>query len=330
MVKNKKVKQGFPFVRSNYYQTVIADKDDTTLNATHKQTSPVPILVESATRFTDAGIDINTIINAETGQSLAQELGVDVPSGTKMTPELIRQTKILLIKKINKEISGKQIKEEIKASLKINESVLQASQVNRDSFNFLTENMTVKEQIEMMKTYDKALDVARDVNAPEKGISVFDFDETLATTKSNVIVKFTDGTEQKINAAEFAEQAAELEQQGATFDFSEFSQVIDGKKGPLFDLAMRRQDKFTSKDIFILTARPQDAAVAISAFLKGMGLNIPVDNIVGLADGRPEAKANWIVGKAAEGYNNFYFADDAYRNFLLKGLFIRKLYVCCK
>ena len=314
MIKNKKVKQGFPFVRSNYYQTVIADKDDTTLNATHKQTSPVPILVESATRFTDAGIDINTIINAETGKSLAEELSVNVPSGTKMTPELIQQTKNHLIKKLNKEISNKEIKQEIKAELKINDNILQASQVNRDSFNFLTENMTVKEQLDMMKTYDKALDVARDLNAPEKGISVFDFDETLATTKSNVIVKFTDGTEQTINAAEFAEQAAELEQQGATFDFNEFNQVIDGKKGPLFDLAMRRQDKFTSKDIFILTARPQEAAVAISAFLKGMGLNIPVDNIIGLADGRPEAKANWIVGKAAEGYNNFYFADDAYKN----------------
>ena len=314
MVKNKKVKQGFPFVTSNYYQTVIADKDDTTLNSTHKQTSPVPILVDSATRFTDSGVDINTIINAETGKSLAEELGVDVPSGTTMTPELIQQTRINLIRKINKEISGKEIKEEIKASLKINDSILQASQVNRDSFDFLTENMTVKEQLSMMKTYDKALDVARNPSAPEKGISVFDFDDTLARSNSKVGVTMPDGTTTKINATEFAEQAADLEAAGAEFDFSEFNKVIEGKKGPLFDLAMRRQDKFTSKDIFILTARPQDAAIAISAFLKGMGLNIPVDNIVGLADGRPEAKANWIVGKAAEGYNNFYFADDAYKN----------------
>ena len=60
---------------------------------------------------------------------------------------------------------------------------------------------------------------------------------------------------------------------------------------------MRRQDKFTSKDIFILTARPQEAAYAIHAFLKGMGLNIPINNIVGLADGRPEAKADWVANK---------------------------------
>ncbi len=25
-------------------------------------------------------------------------------------------------------------------------------------------------------------------------------------------------------------------------------------------------------------------------------------------------KANWVIGKAAEGYNDFYFADDAYQN----------------
>ena len=314
-VQNNAVKDIFPEIRKNYYQTQLSNADDTLLNKNYKSTAPFPILFNPAFRLSASGVDLNTIINPVTGKTMAEEQNVAVPIGTKMTPELLKaQTDLMLDQLKNKTLEAKDVQKEIDAMVKVNESVLQASQVNRDSFNFLTENMTVKEQLDMMKTYDKALDVARDLNAPEKGISVFDFDETLATTKSNVIVKFTDGTEQKINAAEFAEQAAELEQQGATFDFSEFSQVIDGKKGPLFDLAMRRQDKFTSKDIFILTARPQDAANAISAFLKGMGLNIPVDNIVGLADGRPEAKANWIIGKAAEGYNNFYFADDAYKN----------------
>ena len=123
-----------------------------------------------------------------------------------------------------------------------------------------------------------------------------------------------DGKNGSINATEFALQSADLEAAGAVFNFEEFSKVIEGKKGPLFDLAMKRQGKFTSKDIFILTARPQEAAFAIHAFLKGMGLTIPVDNITGLADGKPSAKADWIIGKAAEGYNNFYFADDAYKN----------------
>jgi hypothetical protein len=168
--------------------------------------------------------------------------------------------------------------------------------------------------LEKQTMLNKAIQIARNPFAPEKGISVFDFDDTIARSNSKVSYTLPDGTQGKINATEFALQSADLEAAGATFDFSEFNKVVEGKKGPLFDLAMRRQDKFTSKDIFILTARPQEAAIAIHAFLKGLGLTIPIENITGLADGRPSAKSDWIISKAAEGYNNFYFADDAYKN----------------
>ena len=50
------------------------------------------------------------------------------------------------------------------------------------------------------------------------------------------------GKTKKINATQFAEQAADLEAQGATFDFTEFSKVVDGKKGPLFDVAKKIAD----------------------------------------------------------------------------------------
>ena len=155
---------------------------------------------------------------------------------------------------------------------------------------------------------------SRAVNGPKKGLSVFDFDDTLAQTNSKILVKLPGKKPFKINATEFAQQSADLESAGADFDFSDFNQVVDGKKGPLFELAMKRQGKFGNKDIFVLTARPQEAAYAIHAFLKGIGLEIPIDNITGLADGRPEAKSEWIKEKASKGYNDFYFADDAYKN----------------
>ena len=66
--------------------------------------------------------------------------------------------------------------------------------------------------------------------------------------------------------------------------------------------------------MFVLTARPANAAGPIKEFLASMGLDIPLANITGLGDGTPEAKAGWIMGKAAEGYNDFYFADDALQN----------------
>ena len=159
-----------------------------------------------------------------------------------------------------------------------------------------------------------ALNAALDPNKETKGISVFDFDDTLAQTKSNVLYTLKDGTKGKIDATQYAAQSADLESKGAKFDFSEFSKVIDGKKGPLANLALKRQGKFGSGDIFVLTARPQASDVAIQQFLKEIGLDIKIANITGLEDGSAQAKADWIIGKAADGYNDFYFADDAIKN----------------
>ena len=123
------------------------------------------------------------------------------------------------------------------------------------------------------------------------------------------------GETKSISASEFARQAAVLEKGGATFDFTNFEKVAAGTaKGPLADLALKRQDKFGSKDIFVLTARPQISASAIKTFLDGIGLNLPLANITGLSDGTPGAKGRWVASKAAEGYNDFYFADDAVKN----------------
>ncbi len=147
-----------------------------------------------------------------------------------------------------------------------------------------------------------------------KGITVLDFDDTLAITKSNVLYTMPDGVKGKIDATEFAARSAELESKGAKFDFSEFDKVIDGKTAPLFKKALKLQEKFGPTNMFVLTARPMTAAPAIEAFLKTNGLNIPIKNITGLEDGKASAKADWVLNKAAEGYNDFYFADDAIKN----------------
>jgi hypothetical protein len=177
-----------------------------------------------------------------------------------------------------------------------------------------SKDMSNAEYLGQLKNRDKALEFAREQNKKKKGISVFDFDDTVAKTKSKVRYKLPDGTTGKLDATQFAKRHEALERAGATFDFREFEQVIGGTKGPLFDLAVKRQGKFGTGDIYILTARPQSAAPAIHAFLKGMGLNIPMENIIGLENGAPKAKSDWMLKKAAEGYNDFYFADDAIKN----------------
>ena len=281
----------------------------------------------------NGGINPFTLI--VNGKPISEKHGIILPKGTKITGDLISAAQDLIFKRITNQDTT-EAQAIFNDKIKTSEQTLFSVKENAKRFPFLTENMSLKEQKRILRLYDEALKRANDPDAVEKGISVFDFDETLATSNSKVIVKLpaqivggkqygyetwddgkvkmTSDSEIKISAAEFARDAVGFESIGATFDFSEFTKVVDGKKGPMFDLAMKRQGKFTSKDIFVLTARPQDSARAIHAFLKGMGLNIPIENIVGLEDGRPEAKSNWMISKAAEGYNNFYFADDAYKN----------------
>ena len=176
-------------------------------------------------------------------------------------------------------------------------------------------NITAEKMKTVLVNSNKTKARAAEIDPKRKGISVFDFDDTLAKTKETVIVTMQDGTTNEISAAEFARSAVKLENDGATFDFSNFDKVAEGTgEGPLAELARRRQEKFGSKDIFVLTARPQIAATSIKTFLDGIGLNIPLDNITGLEDGSPQAKVDWLLNKTAEGYNDFFFADDSFAN----------------
>ena len=159
----------------------------------------------------------------------------------------------------------------------------------------------------------KAAINSRTVNKP-KGITILDFDDTLATSES--LVKYTtpQGDTGTLNAEQYASTYQDLQDQGYVFDFSEFNKVVKGKVAPLFKKALKLQGKFGPQNMFVLTARPAVSAQAIFDFLKANGLNIPIENITGLGNSTAEAKALWVADKAAQGYNDFYFADDALQN----------------
>ena len=138
-------------------------------------------------------------------------------------------------------------------------------------------------------------------------------------TKSTVVfdksaVSETPIGSRKINAEEFAKQGGDLLAQGFEFDFSEFNKVVEGKTAPLFNKAMKLAGKFGTDNMFVLTARSPESAKAIKQFLDAQGLDIPLKNITGLGKSEAEAKALWIAEKVGEGYNDFYFADDAIQN----------------
>ena len=359
-------------IRKNYTQTQLSKIDDTKLDrAGLASTLPegYSIFDNPVVRFTTANINLNNIIDAKTGKTLAEINNVGVESkASKKNPNIIyAQNKLIneqlvgdikvdvtmdkaamkkfdtfgMVEVVSNRLFGeanyfklndnqkakvqaemiskdiaKLAQDRIKAYEPIAALELKSSKKNTKTYGGkVNPEMTIAEQLTVLGTYDQAARKARALDAPKKGISVFDFDDTLAKTKEKVIVNKTNGDIVEISAAKFAETATQLESEGATFDFSNFEGVAKGTaKGPLADLALRRQDKFGSKDIFVLTARPQASAQSIKTFLDGIGLNLPIENITGLADGSPAAKGNWIAGKAALGYNDFYFADDAYKN----------------
>ncbi len=337
------------FANKNYYQEIINNKTQRIVDGTYDITNPDGTVVKwkskdqlhpaldaaiksgletgdfsLANKLADIrkypGKDVHTGVNPFThgrdGVSDAVRYDIIVGKDLQANPNIQHATSSLINEIIIGKITPKQAQERIDAYETTAKDEVKSSKKNNKTFgDKVNPDSTIEDQIKDLGNYDKAAELGRALDTPTKGISVFDFDDTLAKTKETVIVNMPDGKSKEISAAEFAKEASTLEAGGATFDFSNFDKVSKGTaKGPLADLALKRQDKFGSKDIFVLTARPQVSASAIQTFLDGIGLNIPISNITGLADGNPAAKGRWVASKAAEGYNDFYFADDAVKN----------------
>ena len=328
MAVNNTVDKNFDLVRYSYNQGKLLISDDNKLNlAKLNEKSPdvyynskwnndLPFvrLINPEMNAQDGGINTDNYNMNPTGNkviTMSDNFGFPTSKNNadqnKFKNELLYKVwtgDITLIKAVSEYNAAEKVAKQSKRSIVNNKTNL---------FDLINEDGTTEASIEAMNNADKAAAQGRKIDKPKKGISVFDFDDTLAFSDSKVIV-IQDGKTFKITPAEFALQAESLENNGAEFDFSEFNKVIKGKKGPLADIALKRQDKFGSGDIFVLTARPQASANSIQKFLKGIGLNLPVQNITGLSDGKAESKALWILDKAAKGYNDFYFADDSLAN----------------
>jgi hypothetical protein len=156
----------------------------------------------------------------------------------------------------------------------------------------------------------------KNINKESRGMSTFDFDETLIIDGENFVVATDPKTREKINikSGDWPTKGPELAEQGYEFNFDDFVNVRGGVDGPLLQKMKNQIKKYGSENVFVLTARPQEAATAIDGWLKSKGINIPFKNITGLADSRGEAKADWMLEKFAEGYNDMYFVDDALPN----------------
>jgi len=149
-----------------------------------------------------------------------------------------------------------------------------------------------------------------------KGMSTFDFDETLIIGGKNFVVATHPKTKDvvKIMSHDWPIKGPALASQGYSFDFSDFANVRGGKEGPLLQKMKNQIEKYGNKNVFVLTARQQASAGPIHQWLKSKGISIPLRNITGLGKSEGSAKGEWMLQKFAEGYNDMYFVDDALPN----------------
>tara|TARA_B100000902_G_scaffold24462_1_gene29445 strand:- start:6558 stop:14585 length:8028 start_codon:yes stop_codon:yes gene_type:complete len=146
-----------------------------------------------------------------------------------------------------------------------------------------------------------------------KGMSTFDFDETVGVSENFVIAKKGNDIK-RIPSNEWPFVGEQLAEEGYKFDFTDFNKVTKGKPGPLFEKMKNQIKKYGPENVFILTARAPQSEKAIHDWLASNGINIPRKNVTGLGNSTGQAKANWMLEKFAEGYNDMYFVDDALPN----------------
>ena len=345
MAQRNTVDTDFDVIKDNYFQGKITVEQDNKLGVNDDGVnlkSDMPQIffnilnpktwyryVDKSVNKQDGGINMNTLlIYDENGkvQTVAQSLGVGLTKaqytmadGT-VNQNLIQEQNNMIYDMFEKNMDPKDVKDKLTAKYNLNTQIKKTQRVKANKTELaptiLNDKATTTAQKQtMINSFETRAKANKVIGKKAKGISVFDFDDTLAKTKEKVIVNNADGTTTEISASEFAKQADVLTEAGATFDFTNFENVsLDTAEGPLADLARKRQGKFGSKNIFVLTARPQISATAIKSFLDSIGINIPLENITGLEDGSPQAKVDWVLNKTAEGYNDFYFADDSFAN----------------
>ena len=140
--------------------------------------------------------------------------------------------------------------------------------------------------------------------------AVFDFDETLALTDSEILVTDDDG--KKIRSLTPAQYALYVPEPGENFDFSEFDIVKDGRPTALMDV-LRDVAACGTTAAAILTARGPKSQGPIREFLADMRVKLQIIDTVNTSD--PQAKARKIKGYVRS-YNPrvLHFFEDSPKN----------------
>ena len=139
-------------------------------------------------------------------------------------------------------------------------------------------------------------------------LRVFDFDDTLAKSDAFIYVKHKDGSESKLDPAEYAKYNSKTTD---VIDFRDFNKMLNNPKliQKNFKLLQRMLDN-PNKKVTILTARK--LAYPVTKFFKDeFGMDVYV---VALGSNNPKDKSDWIEQHIKKGYTDIAFMDDSSKN----------------
>ena len=143
--------------------------------------------------------------------------------------------------------------------------------------------------------------------ADDKKLRVFDFDDTLVQTNSNIYIKHKDGKESKLTPGEYAIYEPK---EGDKFDFSDFEKVKQPQEIKGVTRLLKNIVRVGGSEVVILTARA--AYKPIKKYLSDIGLKDIF--VVALASNNPQDKADWIEDKIKSGVKDVFFIDDSHKN----------------
>ena len=143
--------------------------------------------------------------------------------------------------------------------------------------------------------------------ADTKKLRIFDFDDTLVKTNSNIYIKHKDGKESKLTPGEYAIYEPKSDDK---FDFSDFEKVKQPQEIKGVTRLLKNIVRVGGSEIVILTARA--AYKPIKKYLSDIGLEDIY--VVALADANPQKKADWIENKIKDGVEDVFFIDDSHKN----------------